>query len=133
MAEAYPEKEEKLEAPSRDESSLTLPPSKALEVENEIENEREFAAINASSNADSQARKRDTRSLRSISRTRSNNGYGCCDGNESSEDVETGEAEKDEWEVRWEGGDGDPGNPRSMAFGRKWIVVVIVSMSSLCV
>lgn len=123
--------EKKLEPPSPDDSSLTLPPSK------ELDSEREFAAINPSSNAasrsNSQAQKPNGGSLRSISRTRSNNGYGVCEGNESSEDVETGEVEKDEWEVRWDGGDNDPGNPRSMALGRKWLVVIIVSMSSLCV
>jgi hypothetical protein len=126
---------EKLEVPSPDDSSFTLPPSKDLDSSND----REFAAINPSSNAASRtnsrgtARKANGTSLRTISRTRSNNGYGCCEGNESSEDIEGGEAEKDEWEVRWDGGDRDPGNPRSMAFGRKWLVVIIVSMSSLCV
>ena len=75
-------------------------------------------------------------SLRAISRTRSNNGYGCDadDSEESGGDVETGtQAEKDPYEVRWDGGDNDPMNPRSMAFARKWVVVIIVSASSLCV
>ncbi len=36
------------------------------------------------------------------------------------------------FEVRWEGGD-DPANPRSLSTLRKWIVVLILSVSSLCV
>ena len=42
------------------------------------------------------------------------------------------DAEKD-FEVKWEGGDDDPMNPRSMSEVRKWMVVLIVSASSLCV
>jgi hypothetical protein len=37
-----------------------------------------------------------------------------------------------EFEVTWDGDD-DPMNPRSMAYARKWIIVIIVSASSLCV
>lgn len=35
--------------------------------------------------------------------------------------------------VRWEGGDADPMNPRSMTTLRRWCIVLIVSASSLCV
>ncbi|KAF2679817.1 MFS general substrate transporter [Lentithecium fluviatile CBS 122367] len=35
--------------------------------------------------------------------------------------------------VKWEGGDADPNNPRSMTKLRRWAVVFIVSASSLCV
>ena len=46
------------------------------------------------------------------------------------------EAEKEnienEYEVNWDG-DHDPMNPRSMSKPRKWLIVIIVSMSSLCV
>jgi hypothetical protein len=50
-------------------------------------------------------------------------------------DVESGEAapEKDPYEVRWEDGDNDPLNPRSRSMAKKWLVVLIVSASSLCV
>lgn len=41
-------------------------------------------------------------------------------------------AEKDVYEVTWDG-DNDPMNPRSRSKARKWIVVLIVSASSLCV
>jgi hypothetical protein len=37
-----------------------------------------------------------------------------------------------EFEVTWDGDD-DPMNPRSMPYARKWIIVIIVSASSLCV
>lgn len=71
----------------------------------------------------------------SVSRTRTHNGYGC-DDNEDSEgqDLEGGAlGEKDPYDVVWEGGDADPMNPRSMSLARKWLVVLIVSASSLCV
>ena len=41
------------------------------------------------------------------------------------------ESEK-HFEVGWDGED-DPLNPRSMSTGRKWLIVLIVSASSLCV
>jgi len=39
---------------------------------------------------------------------------------------------KEDFEVRWDG-DHDPMNPRSMGTARKWIIVIILSASSLCV
>ncbi|KAL5318914.1 hypothetical protein ACEPPN_013982 [Leptodophora sp. 'Broadleaf-Isolate-01'] len=70
----------------------------------------------------------------SISRTRTHNGYGCDDNEEDSgHDVEGGVPEKDPYDVVWDGGDMDPLNPRSMTMARKWLVVLIVSASSLCV
>lgn len=39
----------------------------------------------------------------------------------------------DPYLVRWEGGDTDPMNPRSMTTLRRWCIVLIVSASSLCV
>jgi hypothetical protein len=39
----------------------------------------------------------------------------------------------DPYLVRWEGGDADPMNPRSMTTLRRWCIVLIVSASSLCV
>ena len=35
--------------------------------------------------------------------------------------------------VKWAGGDEDPKNPRSMGNLRKWLIVFVVSLSSLCV
>lgn len=54
---------------------------------------------------------------------------------ESSGGVEGGGhiAEADPYEVHWDGGDDDPLNPRSMSKARKWVIVIIVSASSLCV
>jgi hypothetical protein len=122
------EKVERTFASPTDELDLALDPSK------------EFALIHLKENSRSNSHTRNhARSLRSISRTRSNNGYGC-DGNEDSMQEDGGDAEaggahaeKDPFEVHWEGGDSDPLNPRSMTMARKWIVVIVVSTSSLCV
>lgn len=76
---------------------------------------------------------------RSISRTRSNNGYGCDGGTEDAVAVSGIDLEgravavNDPFEVHWDGGDCDPMNPRSWSKARKWVVVSIVSASSLCV
>lgn len=101
---------------------------------------KEFAPINGPSQSRSRNNSlaRAPTSLQSVSRTKSNNGYGCDDPeDESDESGELGggdvQLEKDPYEVRWEGGDNDPLNPRSMGLGRKWVVVLIVSASSLCV
>ena len=107
---------------------------------------KEFAPIStgasrANSRTNSNAARNETRSIRSLTRIRSNNGYGCDEGDESTEeegssgDVEAGGVpeEKDPFEVHWEGGDNDPLNPRSMTMARKWLIVIIVSLSSLCV
>lgn len=70
----------------------------------------------------------------SVSRTRSNNGYGCDDDEGSEEaNVEGGVVEKDQFDVQWEDGEKDPLNPRSMSKAKKWLVVLIVSASSFCV
>ena len=76
----------------------------------------------------------------SISRTRSNNGYGCDGGAEDNVVALSGndpegrpDPTKDHFEVHWDGGDSDPMNPRSMSMARKWAVVLIVSAASVCV
>lgn len=71
-------------------------------------------------------------SMREISRTRSQNGYGCDDDEENDVEQQAGE-DKDPWEVSWENGDLDPMNPRSMRKAKKWAVVLTVSLASLCV
>lgn len=56
-------------------------------------------------------------------------------GHEGAVKVEEGsggDGEGKEFEVRWDG-DVDPMNPRCMGRFRKWVIVVIVSMSSCCV
>ncbi|KAF8857989.1 MFS general substrate transporter [Acephala macrosclerotiorum] len=121
--------EDKTGSPT-DDSTLDLPPNK------------EWAPIsgNASrvhSRSNSHARG-GSQSIRSMSRTRSHNGYGCDDNDASADegeagDFEGGAAEKDPYEVHWDGGDNDPMCPRSMTTARKWLVVIIVSASSLCV
>lgn len=123
MAEASDKYDEKVEC--ADDSSVTLP------ISEELEPEREFAAIRMPSNTVS--RTQQPQSLRSISRTRSNNGYGCDEGSEGDGQVESGAVEKDPYEVHWDGGENDPLNPRSLGKARKWSIVLIVSMCSLCV
>ncbi|TVY89136.1 Efflux pump [Lachnellula willkommii] len=127
MAEASDKYDEKVESPGHSTLTFPLPPSQ------DIEPEREFADITSPPRP--QSRGRQPASLHhTISRTRSNNGYGCGEEDESSEDVEAaGVVEKDPWEVHWDGGDSDPLNPRSFGKARKWVIVIIVSMSSLCV
>ena len=56
-----------------------------------------------------------------------------------NEDEPVGNQEQDqaqdpekEFEVHWDG-DNDPMNPRSMSKARKWVIVLIVSATSLCV
>ncbi len=75
----------------------------------------------------------------SLRHTRSNNGYGVDSGEESNDDRVNADAEavgvreKDPFEVHWDGGDSDPMNVRSFSKPRKWIIVLIVSISSICV
>jgi len=61
-------------------------------------------------------------------------GYGCMNDDEqvASQDDERPHDTEKEFEVRWDGED-DPMNPRSMSKLRKWLIVMIVSWSSLCV
>ena len=61
-------------------------------------------------------------------------GYTCFSGDEEQQTANPGQAEDPEkqFEVQWDGGS-DPMNPRSMSKPRKWLVVILVSMSSLCV
>lgn len=75
-----------------------------------------------------------SRSVRSLDRIRSNNGYGVDDLEDSSDDVEGQPVhDKDPFEVAWEGGDGDPMCPRSMPVWRKWMIVLVTSFGSFCV
>lgn len=74
-------------------------------------------------------------SLHSVSRSRSQNGYGCDDHESESDNIGDTEAqaEKDPFEVGWEDGDNDPLNPRSKSKLVKWSIVILCSLSSLCV
>lgn len=76
---------------------------------------------------------------RSLARTRSQNGYGVADETDELDDIEaaaireqTGQAEKDPFEVGWDGGDSDPLCPRSFSKARKWIITMIVAMVGFC-
>jgi len=89
------------------------------------------------SGVDSQPQR--VKSLQPLSRTSSNNVNAHekqeDDAEMAAKDVETarGQPEKDPFEVLWDGVDSDPLNPRNMPKYRKWIVVLIISASSLCV
>jgi hypothetical protein len=73
--------------------------------------------------------------MRAMTRIRSNNGHGCAELQQDTDDIEGSGAEKtdrDEHIVRWDG-DKDPFCPRSRGLLHKWVIVIIVGMGSLCV
>lgn len=76
-------------------------------------------------------------SRRTISRIRSQNGYGISDETDEKNELpgkeQNGSAEKDPFEVGWDGGDNDPMCPRSFSKPRKWMITLIVSCCSFCV
>jgi hypothetical protein len=127
MADSNTNLDEKLSASNSE-------PSSELEAQS-----RKFAPISTPRDAtrgDAQSRR--STSVKSLHRTRSHNGYGCDDHDNEADTAEQnmengGPAEKDPFEVHWDGGESDPMNPRSMSAARKWLVVLIVSASSLCV
>jgi multidrug resistance protein len=116
-------------------------PTGTAEMDLPESKEYAFAPINKSSKFISRPNSARNSSQRSMSRTRSQNGYGCDDNLEDTEEDVNGGTEaqnrtntdKDPFEVHWDDGDNDPMNPRSLTLVRKWIVVIIVSLSSLCV
>ena len=136
MAEASEKFEEEKRVSGGEERSPTedshydLPPSKEFEPIS-------GSGVATPSRPNTLGRHRTGASTRSsVSRSRSHNGYGCDDNDneeDSRHDIEGGVPEKDQYDVVWEGGDNDPENPRSMPLARKWLVVLIVSASSLCV
>ncbi|EPE25398.1 MFS general substrate transporter [Glarea lozoyensis ATCC 20868] len=127
MAESNANLEEKLSASNSE-------PNSELEAQS-----KEFAPISTPRDANrGDAQSRRSTSLKSLHQTRSHNGYGCDDHDNEADTAEQnmengGPAEKDPFEVHWDGGESDPMNPRSMSAARKWLVVLIVSASSLCV
>ncbi|KAK6223638.1 major facilitator superfamily transporter [Colletotrichum tabaci] len=80
---------------------------------------------------------RPLRESRSLSRTRSHNGYSCDDYQQSDDNPPRRESERkeeeDPYEVAFDGGDNDPMSPRSLSSFRKWLIVSIVSCASFCV
>lgn len=60
-------------------------------------------------------------------------GYGCMSEDERGGSQEHGQPHdpEKEFEVHWDG-DNDPMNPRSMSKPRKWLIVLILSATSLC-
>ncbi|KAK4105190.1 MFS general substrate transporter [Parathielavia hyrcaniae] len=79
-----------------------------------------------------------------LRRERSNNGWGCDDIEEDAAGAggsvapynhppPSAAAERDPFEVGWDGGDADPLCPRSFPLWRKWMIIVITSVGSFCV
>jgi len=119
---------EKLEKVPSSPSSSRTAASELVEPEEFAQ----FAPIRSTGKTHSRSNSQTTQG-RPISRTTSHNGYGC-DDVEQDVTAEPGAAvEKDEFEVGWDDGELDPMNPRSMTLARKWVVVLVVSASSLCV
>lgn len=73
-------------------------------------------------------------SLHTIRSYGDGHGYTCFSNDEEHQGPDSGQAQDPEkqFEVQWDGGS-DPMNPRSMSKPRKWLVLILVSMSSLCV
>jgi hypothetical protein len=77
-------------------------------------------------------------SLLALSKTRSQNGYGCDDDTDIREELgagdgEKGQTEKDPFEVGWDNGEKDPMNPKGKKKIAKWAIVLICSVASMCV
>lgn len=91
-----------------------------------------FAPITNSGTRDGgalQQQRSASKSMRSIERSWSLNDGTSIAGNEV--EVETGPDEETGYTVGWE--DNDPQNPRNMSKGRRWLIVIIVSLGSVCV
>lgn len=73
-------------------------------------------------------------SLHTIRSYGDGHGYTCFSDDGEHQGADSGQTRDPEkqFEVQWDGGS-DPMNPRSMSKPRKWLVVILVSMSSLCV
>lgn len=83
-----------------------------------------------------QANAKSLRTIRSHHSRAGADGYTLNDQDEkpnNSSGTTGGDTTDDPYLVRWEGGDADPMNPRSMTTLRRWCIVLIVSASSLCV
>ncbi|ORY17439.1 benomyl/methotrexate resistance protein [Clohesyomyces aquaticus] len=76
-----------------------------------------------------------SKSLRSLHSHRSyagGDGYTCFNDDDGRPNIPSGDTTDAEFTVAWDG-DSDPDNPRSMGKARRWVIVLIVSASSLCV
>lgn len=104
------------------------------------EEPKEFGPIKTNSTENHDERPNTLVPTRSRISTRSQRSYAGADGyTQFAEDSEeqTGSEAKEEGEngeiiVTWEGED-DPMSPRSISHARKWLIVLILSASSLCV
>lgn len=106
-------------APSDGLDTVTSSLHSKSEEEKELENESEFTP-------ESNGRPVSAAGMsRQVTRTRSQNGYGC-------DDIEAVEvaAEDDPFIVGWDGGDADPLSPRSRSNFQKWTIVLINSVAA---
>lgn len=99
--------------------------------------EQQFEPIHTRTDRHTRPPSRASSTAQTISRTRSQNGYGVEDEPEEKDDEKQspppGQDGKDPFEVGWDGGDNDPMCPRSFNKARKWLIVLIVANASLCV
>jgi hypothetical protein len=99
--------------------------------------EVEFAPIRSVKEAQlSRPTSQQSSASRSITRVRSQNGYGVSDDTSEKDEPapnSPGNDEDDPFLVGWDGGDSDPLCPRSFNVARKWLIVSIVSSASFCV
>lgn len=123
------------------------PASSEKRYDDELEDARSeegvFAPIQAPDGDDDEEQRRGaplhklrSRSSRSLARCWSLND-GVSIGGDQMQDKEGGEAgtigadDEQRFTVDWD--ENDPMNPRNMGKARKWLIVIIVSMGSLCV
>lgn len=78
------------------------------------------------------SRPHSTKSLHRYQSYGDGHGHVCVPHDNDDDDQESGELPDGTVECKWDG-DNDPMNPRSMSRGRKWLIVLIVSGTSLCV
>lgn len=127
--------EEEIPNKEKEEDDDATKTSSSSDIVNQNEVDPTFAPINApvKTNEDNQLQ-----ASRSIERSWSlNDGYSVHTGDEQSgekadeEAGVTGDGEPPEFVVGWD--ENDPMNPRNMNTGRRWLIVIICSLGSLCV
>lgn len=76
---------------------------------------------------------RQSHSIRTVRSYGGGDGYSCNQEEVEDDTIDDVNDPERAFEVRWDGGDADPGNPRSMSTARKWLIVLVVSAGSSCV
>ena len=102
----------------------------------DVDEKTEWAPVRALDSQSLNQIRSNSRSRRALSRVISQNGYSCRyeeSNHSASEGDAEAQVEKDPYEVGWDDGDNDPLNPRSKSHIRKWFIVILCSVASLCV